>query len=80
MLSMVIPPGLTVGRPPRSMMCDNSWKVSSLGWDALPKNSTQKAGSKEKDENDVECSIDAPVAELGIANVISGVRSENGKA
>ena len=38
-----------------------------LGVLALPKNSTQKAGSKLKDEYDGECLIEAPSAVVGIS-------------
>ena len=42
--------------------------MSLLGVLALPKNSTQKAGSKEKEAYDIECSIEAPSAEDGISS------------
>lgn len=59
------------GRPPLSMICESSWKVSGFGSLALPKNSTQNAGSNEKDANDELSSIEAPAA-------LSGILSFNG--
>lgn len=41
-------------------------KVSAFGSLALPKNSTQKAGSKEKEANEFVCGIDALAAVDGI--------------
>jgi hypothetical protein len=43
--------------------------VNSFGALAFPKNSTQKAGSKEKEENDGVCSIEAPTAADGMLNL-----------
>lgn len=54
MLSWVMPPGLMIGWPPRSTSLERSSKVSSFGSEAFPKNSTQKAGSNEKDWNEAE--------------------------
>ena len=40
-------------------------KVRSLGLLALPKNSTQKAGSNENEASELLCGIEAPAAVLG---------------
>lgn len=42
-------------------------KVKLLGLLLFPKNSTQKAGSKEKDVYDGACSIDAPAGDFGMS-------------
>jgi hypothetical protein len=57
-----------MGRPPRSYIRERMLNVNSFGALAFPKNSTQKAGSNEKEENDGVCSIEAPI---GVGGMVS---------
>jgi len=51
-----------MGLPPRSVIRESNSKVSGFGELALPKNSTQKAGSKENEAKEGECGIEDPAA------------------
>lgn len=66
-----MPPGLMIRLPPRSVMRESSSKVSGFGELALPKNSTQKAGSKENDAKDGEWGIEDPAAVDGMLSLIA---------
>jgi hypothetical protein len=54
------------GLPPCSWILFNTLKVRLLGVLALPKKSTQKAGSNEKEAKELLCGIEAPSAVFGM--------------
>ena len=53
------------GLPPCSWILDSALKVRLFGLLALPKNSTQNAGSKEKEAKELLCGMEAPAAVFG---------------
>jgi hypothetical protein len=67
--SIVMPPGLIIGEPPCSTMRSRRPKVNAFGVLALPKNSTQNAGSNENEANEFECGIEASCAVRGIESL-----------
>lgn len=69
MESIVIPPGLIIGDPPCSTIRSRSPNVNAFGLLALPKNSTQKAGSNENEANEFACGIEAFSAVRGIESL-----------
>ena len=69
MESIVIPPGLMIGDPPCSTIRSRSPKVNALGLLAFPKNSTQNAGSNEKEAKEFACGIEAFCAVRGIESL-----------
>ncbi len=68
-----------MGLPPLSVIRESSSKVSLFGALALPKNSTQNAGSKENDANEVDCPYEAPCAEAGMVRSTAVELLDDGK-
>ena len=67
--SIVIPPGRIMGDPPCSTIRSRRPKVNAFGLLALPKNSTQNAGSNENEANEFACGMEAFCAVLGIESL-----------
>lgn len=68
-----------IGLPPLSWMRESSSNVRVFGLLALPKNSTQNAGSNENEANEEDCPYDAPSAEAGRVTSRAVDLVQNGK-
>ena len=68
-----------MGLPPLSVIRESSSNVSLFGALALPKNSTQNAGSKENEANEADCPYEAPCAEAGMVTSTAVELLDDGK-